>query len=154
MDCGGLSELMTIYVIFSRVKSADGLLLLRAFCEQMFQMGALPGPYCLLKLLRHKFQTERMTEQQNAGAAQAESETRPADGSVNATPNAAPELTPANLTHTGQDGNQDCPYGAEAAIAEYKQRMAMYDAWRGQRKQFGPEWRCGYCGLSLPAAGF
>ena len=43
-DYGGLSELMTTYVILSRVKSADGLLLLRAFCPNMFQMGALPGP--------------------------------------------------------------------------------------------------------------
>ena len=46
-DAGGLSELMTNYVILSRVKSANGLLLLRAFCADLFQMGALPGP-CLL----------------------------------------------------------------------------------------------------------
>ena len=54
-DFGGLSELMTTYVILSRVKSADGLLLLRAFCPNMFAMGALPGPTCLLKLLRYRF---------------------------------------------------------------------------------------------------
>ena len=54
-DTGGLSELMTTYAILSRVKSANGLLLLRAFCANLFQMGALPGPYCLLKLLRHRF---------------------------------------------------------------------------------------------------
>ena len=54
-DVGGLSELMTTYVILSRVKSANGLLLLRAFCANLFQMGALPGPYCLLKLLRRRF---------------------------------------------------------------------------------------------------
>ena len=54
-DAGGLSELMTTYVILSRVKSANGLLLLRAFCANLFQMGALPGPYCLLKLLRQRF---------------------------------------------------------------------------------------------------
>ena len=54
-DAGGLAELMTTYVILSRVKSANGLLLLRAFCANLFQMGALPGPYCLLKLLRHRF---------------------------------------------------------------------------------------------------
>ena len=46
---------MTTYVILSRVKSANGLLLLRAFCANLFQMGALLGPYCLLKLLRHRF---------------------------------------------------------------------------------------------------
>ena len=54
-DAGGLPELMTTYVILSRLKSANGLLLLRAFCANLFQMGALPGPYCLLKLLRHRF---------------------------------------------------------------------------------------------------
>ena len=54
-DVGGLSELMTTYVILSRVKSANGLLLLRAFCANLFQMGALPSPYCLLKLLRQRF---------------------------------------------------------------------------------------------------
>ena len=52
---GGLSELMTTYVILSRAKAANGLLLLRAFCANLFQMGALPGPYCPLKLLRHRF---------------------------------------------------------------------------------------------------
>lgn len=39
-DAGGLWELMTTYVILSRVKSADGLLPLRAFCPNLFQMGA------------------------------------------------------------------------------------------------------------------
>ena len=55
VDAGGLSELMTTYVIMSRVKSANGLLLLRAFCATLFQQGALPGPYTLLKFLRHRF---------------------------------------------------------------------------------------------------
>ena len=54
-ECGGLSELMTTYVILSRVQSANGLLLLRAFCPNIFQMGAPPGPYCLLKLLHDRF---------------------------------------------------------------------------------------------------
>jgi hypothetical protein len=52
---GGLSEMMTTYVILSRVKKADGLLLLRAFSRELFRMGMAPGPYCLLKLLRHRF---------------------------------------------------------------------------------------------------
>merc|ERR1739841_472580 len=69
-DTGGLSELMTTYVILSRVKSADGLLLLRAFCPNMFQMGALPGPHCLLKLLRHRFGAKAVARHEVAGAAQ------------------------------------------------------------------------------------
>ena len=48
---------MTTYVILSRVKSAKGLLLLRAFCANLCQMSILPGPYCLLKGLRHRFST-------------------------------------------------------------------------------------------------
>ena len=51
-DYGGMSEMMTTYVILSRLTSANGLLLLRAFCPNVFQMGALPGPHCLLKLLK------------------------------------------------------------------------------------------------------
>ena len=45
-DCGdvhttaGLAEMMTSYVILSRVTKADGLLLLRAFNPELFTMGA------------------------------------------------------------------------------------------------------------------
>ena len=46
---------MTAYVILSRVKRAHGLLLLRAFSPELFRMGMAPGPYCILKLLRHRF---------------------------------------------------------------------------------------------------
>eukprot|EP00959_Pyramimonas_sp_CCMP1952_P175387 3665725-Pyramimonas_sp.AAC.1 len=57
-DCGGVldvvgsSESMTAYVILSRLTSADGLLLLRAFAPELFRQGAAAGPRCLLKLLR------------------------------------------------------------------------------------------------------
>ena len=60
-DCGdvqalaGMGEMMTAYVILSRVKKASGLLLLRAFSPYLFQQGVAPGPYCLLKLLRASF---------------------------------------------------------------------------------------------------
>ena len=42
LDACGLSELMTNYVILSRVKKALSLLLLRAFGHDLFQMGAPP----------------------------------------------------------------------------------------------------------------
>ena len=70
-DCGdlqiatGLAEMMTAYVILSRVTKADGLLLLRAFNPDLFRMGAAPGPHCLLKLLRARF-----NDTQTSGAAQ------------------------------------------------------------------------------------
>ena len=70
-DCGdlqiatGLAEMMTAYVILSRVTKADGLLLLRAFNPDLFRMGAAPGPHCLLKLLRARFK-----QTQTPGAAQ------------------------------------------------------------------------------------
>ena len=53
-DCGGISdavgssEAMTAYVILSRLMSADGLLILRAFSPELFAMGNAPGPFCLL----------------------------------------------------------------------------------------------------------
>ena len=60
-DCGdirelpGLTEMITSYVILSRVRKADGLLLMRAFSPYLFRLGSAPGPACLLKLLRRKF---------------------------------------------------------------------------------------------------
>jgi len=48
LGIGGLSEMMTAYVILSRVKRAHGLLLLRAFSPELFRMGMAPGPYCIL----------------------------------------------------------------------------------------------------------
>ena len=120
-DYGGLSELMTTYVILSRVKSADGLLLLRAFCQNTFQMGALPGPYCLLKLLRRRFQAQAAATQHTAGA-----------GST------APEAA-SSKEHAGsaQGSKQEQEYSAEDAIAEYHTRMAACEAWRAQRRQCG-----------------
>ena len=60
-DCGditalpGLTEMLTTYVILSRVRKADGLLLMRAFSPYLFRLGMPTGPYCLLKLLRKRF---------------------------------------------------------------------------------------------------
>ena len=53
-DTPGISEMLATYVILSRVRKADGLLLLRAFSPYLFRLGSAPGPYCLLKLL-HPF---------------------------------------------------------------------------------------------------
>ena len=118
-DCGGFSELMTTYVILSRVKSADGLLLLRAFCPNMFAMGALPGPTCLLKLLRYKF-----------------------SGSTHESGRYEGHVSPG----TAHDARQ-IMYTAEAAAEEYQSLMAIYDAWRVQCREFGPDWRCCDCGM-------
>ena len=163
-DYGGLSELMTTYVILSRVKSANGLLLLRAFCPNMFQMGALPAPHCLLKLLRHRFGTEAGTSHAVAGAAQgsaghaaasAATAKRHADASQSlpvasedipgAAQSSATPATPTARTAgsqlgvaTGSTARQ--AYGAAEATAEYKERMAACDVWRAQRKQPGPDW--------------
>ena len=60
-DCGdilslvGLNEMVSAYVALSRVKTAGGLLLLRAFALDLFRLGMSPGPECLLKLLRARF---------------------------------------------------------------------------------------------------
>ena len=54
-ECGdifstvSLADMVTTYVILSRVKKADGLLLMRAFSPYLFRLGDAPGPHCLLK---------------------------------------------------------------------------------------------------------
>ena len=59
-ECGdifsvpGMTEILTTYVIFSRVKKADALLLLRAFSPNLFRFGSPPGPACLIKHLRRR----------------------------------------------------------------------------------------------------
>lgn len=59
-ECGdvfsapGMTKVLTTYVILSRVKRADSLLLLRAFSPNLFRLGSPPGPACLLKLLRSR----------------------------------------------------------------------------------------------------
>jgi hypothetical protein len=52
---GGLTEMMTTYVILSRVKKADGLHLTQAFAREIFRLGVAPGPHCSLKILRRRF---------------------------------------------------------------------------------------------------
>ena len=55
LDAVGPAEAMTSYVILSRLTSASGLLLLRAFSPELFNQGPPPGPSCLLDHLRHRF---------------------------------------------------------------------------------------------------
>ena len=55
LDAAGLTEQMNTYVILSRLTTAEGLLLLRAFAPQLFSNGEPPGPRCLLKYLRSRF---------------------------------------------------------------------------------------------------
>ena len=126
-DFGGLSELMTTYVILSRVKSVDGLLLLRAYCRNMFAIGALPGPTCLMKLLRHRFSGTAHGCRQNE---------------AHEFPGAAHVLRHVELYTTAE------------AVAEYQLLMAVHDAWRKQRREFGPDWRCCDCSMHFPAAGY
>ena len=63
-DCGGVSdnigptETMNSYVILSRLTSAEGLLLLRAFSPYLFTMNTAFGPLCLLKFLRSRFEQD------------------------------------------------------------------------------------------------
>mgnify|MGYP006879376500 CR=1 FL=1 len=53
----GLPEMLTRYVILSRIKTADSFLLLRRFSMRLFQQGDPPGPNCLLRFLRSRFNT-------------------------------------------------------------------------------------------------
>ena len=62
-ECGDIfteptmDEVLTTYVILSRVKRACSLLLLRAFCPNLFRMGTPPGPACMIKHLKQRFGT-------------------------------------------------------------------------------------------------
>ena len=52
-----MTEILTTYVILSRVKRADSLLLLRAFSPNLFRFGSPPGPACLIKHLQRRLGT-------------------------------------------------------------------------------------------------
>ena len=64
-DCGDidhmppLKDMLSAYVVLSRVKKAIGLLLLRAFSLLLFKHGPPPGPHCLMKLLRSRLSPDR-----------------------------------------------------------------------------------------------
>ena len=59
-DCGDVLDTpsaldqMNTYVILSRLKRAEGLLLLRAFAHDLFTRGAPAGPESLLQSLRER----------------------------------------------------------------------------------------------------
>ncbi len=63
-DCGdifcipGLTEMLTSYVIMSRIRTACTLFLIRVFSRYLFKMGSPPGPACLLKVLKRRFGLE------------------------------------------------------------------------------------------------
>ena len=58
LDVPGLSEQTEIYTILSRLKTKEGLLLLRAFSHELFALGDTPGPVCMLKFLRARFEQQ------------------------------------------------------------------------------------------------
>lgn len=51
-----LSDMVTAYVILSRVKDVHGLLLLRAFSPELFRQNEPPGLRCVRKLLLSMFE--------------------------------------------------------------------------------------------------
>ena len=140
--------------------------------------GALPGPHCLLKLLRHRFKTKAVARHAVAGAAQGAGTHAAATAAAAGRQAAAAKRTPvvrqevpgaaqgpatqesATVGAAGSqpgataDGAGRQAYGAAEATVEYKQRMAACEVWRAQRKQCGPDWPCGHCGLSFPAEGY
>ena len=52
LDNASLKDMLAAYIAASRVRVADGLLVLRAFSHHLFQQGPPPGPHCLMKLLQ------------------------------------------------------------------------------------------------------
>ena len=68
-DNPGLTEMMTTYVILSRVRRASSILILRAFSLRLFQQGCPPGPFCLLKYLRARFNRHQNDDQYTSAQA-------------------------------------------------------------------------------------
>ena len=64
--------MMTAYVILSRIKAATGLLLLRAFAPDLFKMGPVAGPHCLIKLLRARLSSSSIDTSYTSMEARAE----------------------------------------------------------------------------------
>jgi len=52
LDISQLKDMLASYVALSRVRAADGLLILRTFSRMLFKQGPPPGPHVLMKLLR------------------------------------------------------------------------------------------------------
>ena len=92
----------------------------------MFAMGAVLGPTCLLKLLRYRF-----------------------SGSTQGSGRIRGELS---SSHAHDVSNSE--YAENAAVEEYQKLMTLYDAWRVQRREFGPDWQCGDCGMKFAAAAY
>ena len=136
-DCGGvtslpgLTEMITNYVILSRVRRADTLLLMRAFSPNLFRHGRPPGPYCLQKLLKFRFsgaaqvqqargQTENFHKQSNA--------TKPTSAEHHAPPNKPHIDENARKDITGEDEEV---YETEEAVHEYKRLTGEWEEKKG-----------------------
>ena len=136
-DCGdiftlpGLTEMVNAYVILSRVRTADTLLLLRAFSLQLFRTGTPPGPACLLKLLRHRLLS--VSPQSRTSDQKDPTSTEPG-------------------ANSGRHGKR--AYTPRDAVEEYKELSERWEHEKRTRKARGMEWQCFECRLSFPAAGF
>jgi hypothetical protein len=131
MSLAGLAEMVNTYVILSRVRRADCLLLLRAFSPYLFQQGAPPGPLCLLKLLRYRLRsaTPNSTAQGHMGAAQ-------------------------NIATSTSIAQEQRPYTIKDAKEEYSAETARWEGHRKAQKAKGVEWQCFGCCLKFPAEGY
>ena len=94
----GLTEMITNYVILSRLRRADSLLLMRAFSPTLFRHGSPPGPYCLQKLLRSRFSSNEQTQPTKS------------------------------QTFNAQEGTHEEVYTTEEAMREYKRLSGEWDA--------------------------
>lgn len=140
LDVPGFSELIRTYVILSPFTKADGLLLMRAFSHELFNLGPTPGPYCQLKYMRSRFPREQPTPWAGAGrTAHSESDTAVIVESEQPTP----------CVGTADSGS----YTADDARREYDTMLARHTALRVRFKTTGPRRKCHECTLHFTAAG-
>ena len=57
-----MEAMMMAYIGMSRVKRADGLLLVEPFSPCLFQQGSVPGPSVLMEYLRGHLKHEELKE--------------------------------------------------------------------------------------------
>ena len=144
-ECGnlsaspGFSEMMTSYVILSRLKVADGLLLLRAFSRDLFNNGTPPGPHCLLKFLRARFtkQTSCTGTAHESTLSHAAKRQR-----LEPTSNSADETTESGV------------YRLVDAKDEFTMMSKNYEDRRGKKKLYGSVWKCYHCEFDWPASSY
>ena len=143
-ECGdlhsipGITEMVTTYVILSRVGKAERLLLLRAFSPYLFKQGTPPGPQCLLKLLRARLGSSAVRNVTSTMSSPPQTRASTAQAPV------------ATATKQPTASTAQC----RTVVDEYSALLKQWEDQKRLRRIKGVEWPCFDCGQTYPAEGF